>query len=126
MNSQKAGDREFTINLITSDNKEEFVVELSNATLTNIGGYQPEDPDLTITIDRSDLEEVMMGAVTFDDQIKSGKAKLKGDLSAYDTLKSLLVQFELGFEMMPGTGEKNIIPEKKPFEQGDIGDSAGG
>ncbi len=68
----------------------------------------------------------MMGAVTFDDQIKSGKAKLKGDLSAYDTLKSLLVQFELGFEMIPGTGEKDITPKKKPFEQRDIGDSAGG
>jgi alkyl sulfatase BDS1-like metallo-beta-lactamase superfamily hydrolase len=126
LDSQKAGDKEFTINLITPDNKEEFIVELSNATLTNIEGYQSDNPDLNITINRSDLEEVMMGAVTFDDQIKSGKAKLKGDRGAYDTLKSLLVQFELGFELMPGTGEKDITPEKKPFEQGDIGDSAGG
>lgn len=126
LDSSMAGEKEFTINLITPDNKEEFVVELSNATLTNIEGYRSGDPDLTITIDRSDLEEVMMGATTFDDQIKSGKAILKGDRSAYETLKSLLVQFELGFELMPGTGDQDITPEKKPFEQGDIGDSAGG
>lgn len=126
LDSDKAGDNEFTINLITPDNDEEFIVELSNATLTNIEGYQDDDPDLTITINRSDLEEVMMGTVSFDDQINAGKAKLKGDRKPYDTLKSLLVQFELGFEIMPGTGEKDLTPDKKTFEQGDIGDSAGG
>ncbi len=44
---------EFTINLITPDNGEKFVVELSNATLTNIEGYLADDADLTITINRT-------------------------------------------------------------------------
>jgi len=125
LDSSKAGKTEFTINLATPDNEEEFVIELSNATLTNIEGYQAKDPDLTIIINRSDLEEVMMGQSTFDDMISSNKAKLEGDRNAYETLKTLLVQFELGFEIMPGTGEKDLTPEKKPFEQGDIGSSAG-
>ena len=34
---------EFTINLVTPDNGEKFVLELFNATLTNIEGYQAED-----------------------------------------------------------------------------------
>jgi alkyl sulfatase BDS1-like metallo-beta-lactamase superfamily hydrolase len=37
------------------------VVELSNATLTNIEGFQAKDADLTITINRSDLEKTMIG-----------------------------------------------------------------
>ncbi|MHA1166085.1 MAG: alkyl/aryl-sulfatase, partial [Alphaproteobacteria bacterium] len=103
MDSTKTEGMKFSINLVTPDNDEKFVVEMSNATLTNIKGQQASNPDLTVTINRSDLEAVMTGAVSFDDQIKAGKAKLKGNRDVYDQLKSALVQFELGFEMMPGT-----------------------
>jgi len=118
MDSEKAGDMEFKINLVTPDNGERFVVEMSNATLTNIVGYQADDADLTVTIDRADLEPIMMGAAKFDDQIAAGKATLEGNRDVYEQLKSTLVQFELGFEIMPGTrpngdGEKDL----EPFQQ---------
>ena len=38
----------FIINLVTPDNGEKHLVELSNATLTNIKGFQASKPDLTI------------------------------------------------------------------------------
>ena len=115
LDSKKAEGIEFVINLVTPDNGEKYVVELSNATLTNIEGVQAQKPDLTITIDRSDLENTMMGAVSFDDQIKSGKAKLVGDKKPYEQLKTMLVQFDMGFEILPGTGAKDLTPENKPF-----------
>lgn len=104
LDSKKADGRSFKINLITPDNNEKFVVELSNGTLTNISGFISNEADLTITIDRENLVQTMMGAVSWDEQIKSGKAKLKGDRKAIDQLNELLVDFELGFEIMPGTG----------------------
>ena len=52
MDSRKAEDMAFTINLVTPDNGEKYLIELSNATLTNIEGYQAENADLTLTIDR--------------------------------------------------------------------------
>jgi len=55
---------EFTINLITPDNGEKYLIELSNATLSNIEGFQAKNADLTITINRSDLNNVMMGVKT--------------------------------------------------------------
>ena len=125
LDSDKAEGLAFSINLLTPDNGEKFVVELSNATLTNIQGQQAKDADLTITISRSNLEKAMMGAVSFDDQIKSGKAKLKGDRKVYEQLKTILVHFDLGFEMMPGTGDADLTPKKKPFEQGEIGRTDG-
>jgi alkyl sulfatase BDS1-like metallo-beta-lactamase superfamily hydrolase len=64
MDSRKAEGMAFTINLITPDNGEKYAVEMSNATLTNIKGYTADDADLTITINRSDLEAVMMGVVS--------------------------------------------------------------
>jgi alkyl sulfatase BDS1-like metallo-beta-lactamase superfamily hydrolase len=103
LDSKKAEGKEFTINLITPDNDEKFIVELSNATLTNIQGFQAKDADLTITINRADLEDTMRGEVSFDKQIASGKAKLVGNREPYKQLKELLVHFDLGFEIMPGT-----------------------
>jgi len=114
---KKAEGINFVINLVTPDNGEEYVVELSNATLTNIKGFQAKKPDLTVTINRADLEQTMMGAVSFDDQIKSGKAKLKGDRKPYEQLKGMLVQFDMGFEILPGTGAKDLTPEKDAFAQ---------
>ena len=115
LDSKKADGTEFVINLVTPDNGEKFVVELSNATLTNIVGFQAEDADLTVTIDRADLEKTMMGVVSMDEQIKSGKAKLVGDPKPIDQLKSMLVQFDIGFEILPGTGAKDLTPEKSAF-----------
>jgi alkyl sulfatase BDS1-like metallo-beta-lactamase superfamily hydrolase len=126
LDSKKAEDKQFTINLVTPDNDEKFVVEMSNGTLTNIEGFQADDADLMITINRADLEQTMMGAVSFDDQIKEGKAKLKGNREVYEQLKTMLVHFDLGFEMMPGTGTKDLTPDQKPFEQEELGDTAGG
>jgi alkyl sulfatase BDS1-like metallo-beta-lactamase superfamily hydrolase len=108
---------QFTINVVTPDNGEQFVLEMSNATLTNIKGQRAKNPDLTISIDRADLETVMMGAATFDEQIKNGKARLDGDLKVYDQLKTTLLQFELGFEMMPGTRKAETRPDMSTFEQ---------
>ncbi len=126
LNSSGAEDRAFKINLSTPDNGEIFVVELSNGTLTNIEGYQAKDADLTVTINREDLVMTLMGAVSFDEQIASGKAKIEGNREVYEQLKALLVHFDLGFEIMPGTGAKDLTPEKTPFEQEKPADTSGG
>lgn len=126
LDSDVAGDAAFTINLMTPDNEEEFVVELSNGTLTNIEGFQVDDADLTITINRTDLETVMMGAATFDEQIDAGKATLQGNRQVYEDLKGMLVQFELGFEILPGTGAADLTPEMGSFEQLPPADTSGG
>lgn len=118
LDSKKADGTNFVINFVTPDNGEKFVLELSNATLTNIKGFQAEKADLTITMNRADLETVMMGKSTFDDQIKAGKAKLVGDRRPYDQLKDLLIQFEIGFEILPGTkAAKSAEAKESPFEQ---------
>ena len=44
MDSRKAEGMRFTINLITPDNGEKFIVELENATLTNIEGFLAKSP----------------------------------------------------------------------------------
>jgi alkyl sulfatase BDS1-like metallo-beta-lactamase superfamily hydrolase len=128
LDSKKAEGMKFVINLVTPDNGEKYVVEMSNSSLTNIKGFQAKNPDLSITINRSDLETVMMGKVTMDEQIAAGKAKLVGERKPYDQLKAVLVQFTPDFELMPGTKpDKRVpVPTKDPFEQEEPGNTAGG
>ena len=90
LDSKKAEGMKFIINLVTPDNDEKYVVEMSNSVLTNIKGVQAKKPDLTITINRTDLEQAMAGKVTFDDQIKAGKAKLVGDRKPYERSRVFL------------------------------------
>jgi alkyl sulfatase BDS1-like metallo-beta-lactamase superfamily hydrolase len=103
MDSRKAEGMRFTINLITPDNGEKFLVELENATLTNIQGFQADKPDLTLTINRSNLERTMMGAKTLEAQIADGTAKVEGDVSALKKFASTMIDFDPRFEIMPGT-----------------------
>lgn len=105
LDSKKAEGLAFVMNLVTPDNKEKYVVELSNATLTAIEGFQHEKPDLTLTINRSDLETVMMGTKTLEELIANGTVKTQGDVSVIEKLKMALTQFEIGFEVLPGTVE---------------------
>ena len=107
MDSRKAEGMRFTINLITPDNGEKFIVEMENATLTNIKGFLAAKPDLTLTINRSDLEQTMMGAKTLEAQIADGTAKIEGDASILKQLASTMVDFDPRFEIMPGTKAKS-------------------
>ena len=90
MDSRKAEGLRFRMNLITPDNGEKFIVELENATLTNIQGHQAEKADLTLTINRTDLELTMMGAKTLEAQIAEGKATFEGDISILGKLAAIL------------------------------------
>ena len=117
---------EFTINLITPDTDERFVIELRNATLTNLEGFLAEDPDLTITIDRSDVERAMLGTAPLQQQVADGTAQLEGDPGVLAALAGMLVHFSPTFEIMPGTSLPNTGVDDDPFTQEPLADSAGG
>ena len=120
LDPKKAEDLSFTWNLVTPDNGEQFVVELSNATLTTVKGYQSKAASLTVTVNRTDLNQVMSGQASFDDLIGAGKAKFEGDRGGFDRLRAMLVPFTPDFEIMPGTAAKSPISAPKPFEIRDL------
>ncbi|KAA5595506.1 alkyl/aryl-sulfatase [Blastochloris sulfoviridis] len=103
MDARKAEGLRFTMNLVTPDNGEKFIVELANATLTNIQGFQAQNPDLTLTISRTALEQVMAGEKTLEGQIADGTARVQGDVKVLTRLAGLMVDFDPRFEVLPGT-----------------------
>jgi alkyl sulfatase BDS1-like metallo-beta-lactamase superfamily hydrolase len=120
MDSQKVAGKAFKINLYTPDNGEKYLIELSNSTLTNIEGFQAKDADLTLTINRSDLEQVMMGVKPLAAQIEDGTAKVKGDLGVLQQLAAAMVTFDMGFEILPGTSSAGLDDELNDFEVGPV------
>jgi alkyl sulfatase BDS1-like metallo-beta-lactamase superfamily hydrolase len=108
MDSRKAEGLRFTINLITPDNGENFIIEMENATLTNIEGFQASNPDLTLILNRSDLEQTMLGRTTLQSLIEKGVAKASGDVSLIVKIAALMVDFDPTFEIMPGTKAPSV------------------
>jgi alkyl sulfatase BDS1-like metallo-beta-lactamase superfamily hydrolase len=126
LDPELAGEDSFTINLITPDNDEKFVVELSNGTLTALQGFTAAQADLTITMDRADLESAMIGVVPLQQQVAEGTARLDGDASALMRLAALLSEFSPDFAIMPGAVQPSRAAGGDPFAQGALGDSSGG
>jgi alkyl sulfatase BDS1-like metallo-beta-lactamase superfamily hydrolase len=119
-------DAAFVMNLITPDNGESFVVELSNGALTSLQGFVAEHPDLTLTINRSDLENAMIGIAPLQQQVADGTAVLTGDASILMTLAGALSAFEPTFAIMPGTTPGEPAVPADAFAYRDLGDSSGG
>lgn len=103
LDARKAEGLAFKINFVTPDNGEEHLLELSNSALTNIAGYRAEDADLTIIVDRSDLDFFIMGKTPFAELVQSGRAKLEGNPAVFAQLQSMLVSFDARFAIMPGS-----------------------
>ena len=103
MDPRRAEGMRFTMNLVTPDNGERFIVELANATLTNIQGFQAANADLTLTVDHSALEQVLAGQSTLEALIADGTARVQGDVRVLTRLASLMVDFDPRFEILPGT-----------------------
>ena len=126
LDSAAVGDAAFVMNVRTPDNGEDFVVELSNGTLTSLQGFLADDPDITLTIDRTDLENAMIGVAPLQQQVVEGTAVLEGDPTLLVTLAGFLTQFQPTFAIMPGTTPDAAAVPADAFAYRDLADSSGG
>lgn len=103
VDSLAADSLNFTLNFVTPDTDQRFVVEMSGGTLSNIEGYLAPNPDVTITMNRSDLETVITGQATLGSQLQSGVGTVTGNVAVLMQMNSVLVEFDQSFEVLPGT-----------------------
>jgi len=116
MDPKKAAGLSYKINLVTPDNGEKYAIELENATLTNIKGFLVPKPDLTVTVNRADLNRIMGGVASFDQLATEGKVKFDGDREIIHKLRNLMVTFTPDFEILPGTApSQRQVPPGRSF-----------
>jgi len=74
-----------------------------------------------MTMNRADLNRVMLGQATFDSLAQEGKARFDGDRTAIYKLRDLMVTFTPDFEFIPGSApEKRQVPPGRPFVLPDL------
>ena len=100
VNAKRAESDAFKINFMFTDEGREYLVELSNATLTNIEGVTVQDADLSLTISREDWTLVILKQVALRDLLASGKASFAGDIRILNQLFSLLDEFPFWFNIV--------------------------
>lgn len=103
VDSARADALGFTINFATPDTGQQFVIEMSGGTLSHIEGFSANNPDATITVNRSDLDRVIMGQTSLPELLQNGVGTVTGDSGVLLQLASVLVTFDAGFEVLPGT-----------------------
>lgn len=103
MDARKAEGMAFKINYLITDTKQQYALELSNGALTSIKGYLNHDVDLTITVDSANMAQIIAQQETYKSMAEQGKLRFEGDPSVLKKLQSILVKFDAGFEIMPGT-----------------------
>jgi hypothetical protein len=62
----------------------------------------------------------MMGTKSFMAQIEDGTAQTEGNLGVLKQLASAMVEFDLFFEILPGTKRPSSVDGMNPFEVGEI------
>ncbi|MFQ3191582.1 MAG: alkyl sulfatase BDS1-like metallo-beta-lactamase superfamily hydrolase [Paraglaciecola sp.] len=99
LNIAKALNKALKINIIIPDRQEKFALELKNSHLNNIQAQQFEDPIVTVTINRRDLDQVLMKTKTFKQLIASNQITFDGDANAFFGLMQMMEDFPFWFNI---------------------------
>jgi alkyl sulfatase BDS1-like metallo-beta-lactamase superfamily hydrolase len=100
VNGPDAAGKEITLNLRFTDSGEEAVLELRNGSLNHSLGRQAEDPDATVTLERKDLDAVIVGETNLLDEAKRGTIAVEPEVGPLAELLELLDQFDLWFNVV--------------------------
>jgi len=99
LNGAKAGSRKLTIKVRFPDLDAEYVLMVRNGALTQRKDGH-DAPDVSVTVDRSRFNEVILGQTTLADQISDGSAKIEGDENALHEFIELLDTFDFWFNIV--------------------------
>jgi alkyl sulfatase BDS1-like metallo-beta-lactamase superfamily hydrolase len=100
LNTEQAIEHNFKINFIFPDRNEKFLVQLSNAHLNNIENIQDKHADLTVTINRADLDLLLLQQQSFEQLLTSEKVHLKGNGKVLAQLLMMMDSFPFWFNIV--------------------------
>ena len=96
----KAEGKVITMNWSLPDTHEKFAVTLKNSALTYTENKELAGADITLTMSRSSMDNILLGTSTVDKELASGAATLTGDKQKFSELTGLLVNFNPLFNIV--------------------------
>jgi alkyl sulfatase BDS1-like metallo-beta-lactamase superfamily hydrolase len=100
LNPEKAGDAKVVFNLNLTDTNEKWTFGVENGALHHSQVKQAADPNTTMTMTRTDLNDIMLGNKKLQQQIVAGKAKVEGDPAPLSAFVSWLDPFPFWFNIV--------------------------
>jgi len=99
LNAEKAEGKKLTLNFVFPDRDEHYLLELENSHLNNIKGQQSDNADVTITINRSDMDKMLIKQQSFQQLLQDGKVKTQGNIQAFGQLMGMMDEFPFWFKI---------------------------
>ncbi|WP_226649402.1 alkyl/aryl-sulfatase [Microbulbifer variabilis] len=98
LNGPKAIGKQIAINITLPDVKEEYSLVLENAVLNY--GAPVEKPQSAVTINRSDLNDIILGTSTIQEKIDNSALRIDGDADQLRVLLSLMDKFDFWWNLV--------------------------
>ncbi|MCP5027609.1 MAG: MBL fold metallo-hydrolase [Actinomycetia bacterium] len=100
LNGEAVAGHELTLNWRFPDTGEDHVLGLRNRALHHTPGRLAADADATITVDRSTLDQIVIGSLPAADAITNGSLTIEGSADALLTVLGNLDRFHRGFPIV--------------------------
>ncbi|PSU36091.1 alkyl/aryl-sulfatase [Photobacterium lutimaris] len=91
----------FNFSVVHPDLNEKYYGEVSNSNMSNIQVQELPSTDVTLTITKEDLTQIVLGNTTLEALVKSGEAKVEGNGQLLQQLAGALDDFDGMFEILP-------------------------
>ena len=99
LDSARAADANITLNFDFGD-EGKYLVDLENGVLNHTAGVEAEDPDATVALSRSALDDILLQQTSMDDAVNAGDVKVDGDKAKLGELVSCLDSFKFWFNIV--------------------------
>ncbi|MFB9128659.1 alkyl/aryl-sulfatase [Paraburkholderia dipogonis] len=93
IDGDKADGKAISVNWIFPDIHKQYVVRLENSVLVYNEGKQIQNADVTLTLPKSSLDNIMLHTTNLDKEVEAGRAKVDGDRGKITELLSLTDSF---------------------------------
>jgi len=97
LDAEKAKGKKLTINWEFPDVKAKHALFLENSVLNHWPDFQADDADATIKLDRTVMNEILAGTLSFKDGVIQGKIKLEGNAQKFEEFAAMLVDLNKSF-----------------------------
>jgi len=100
LNGMKAAESPMGINFDLPDQNKKYYLQIKNGVLNYFGDKNSDTADLSITINRKDLDSLIVGKATTEDLEKSDKLSIKGEKGNFQKFLSLFDTFNPWFNLI--------------------------
>ncbi|MBS4168132.1 alkyl sulfatase dimerization domain-containing protein [Parachlamydia sp. AcF125] len=100
LNGLKAAENPMSINFELPDQDKKYFIQIKNGVLHYFSNKNQDAADLSITINRKDLDSLIIGKTTIDGLTKAGKLSIKGEKGNFQRFLSLFDKFNPWFNLV--------------------------